>query len=79
MIKGTYKLCLGKYSIPIYEALLAETRTPSPEKGKVNVDITDDCLIITISSNTISGFRALTNSFLLLTYAAYSSLKIGDE
>jgi len=78
MIRGEYRLCLGDNTRPIYKALLAEMRTPSPEKGRVSVSIKQDCLVLEISSQSFSGFRALTNSFLLLVHAAYSAI-IGAE
>ncbi len=74
MIKGEYRLCLGDDAWPIYKALLAEVRAPSPEKGRVSVSIKQDCLVLEISSQSLSGFRALTNSFLLLVHAAYSAI-----
>ncbi|MCE4620088.1 MAG: hypothetical protein F7C33_03590 [Desulfurococcales archaeon] len=73
-IKGEYRLCLGDDARPIYKALLAEVRAPSPEKGEVSVSIERGCLVLEISSQSLSGFRALTNSFLLLVHAAYSAI-----
>ncbi len=74
MIEGAFKFCLGEFSKHIYEALIAEIDTPSPEKGKVSLALRDNCIHLMISSETISGFRALSNSFILLIHAAYSAI-----
>jgi KEOPS complex subunit Pcc1 len=74
-LETNLKLCLGKYSTPIYTALLAEVNQPSPEKGTVSIGLEEDCIVLHIKSETISGLRALINSFLLLVHASYSSLK----
>ena len=79
MVRGEYRLCLGDNTRPIYKALLAEIKAPSPEKGKVLVSIEQGCLVLEISSKSLSGFRALTNSFLLLVHAAYSAITGAEE
>lgn len=70
-------LCLEDLSRHVFEALLAELDQPSPEKGRVDLSLERGCLRIKIESGSLSGLRALTNSFLLLSYAAYGSLKRG--
>ncbi|MCE4627680.1 MAG: hypothetical protein F7C34_00830 [Desulfurococcales archaeon] len=72
--RARVKLCLGEYSAHVYRALIAEKNQPAPEKGAVDVYIEDGCLLIAVYSGTLSGLRALLNSFLLLAHASYSSL-----
>ncbi|MCE4624469.1 MAG: hypothetical protein F7C35_01210 [Desulfurococcales archaeon] len=73
-MKASIKLCLGPFTASVYEALKAEENQPAPEKGEVSIALSQDCLLIRIASNTISGLRALANSFLLLAHASYCSL-----
>ncbi|MCE4613694.1 MAG: hypothetical protein F7C07_07695 [Desulfurococcales archaeon] len=77
--RAEIELCAGELSKHIFEALLAELDQPSPEKGSVSLRLGEGCLRIRIESWSLSGLRALTNSFLLLTYAAYGSLKQGEQ
>ena len=72
-------LCLGYYSHRLYRALLAEEKQPAPEKGRVTLAVEDNCLKILIESSSLSGLRALFNSFLLLAHAAYSALREADS
>ncbi len=74
-MRAEYKLCLGESVKPVYRALLAEVNQPAPEKGVVSLDIEGDCIVMRIEAKNISGLRALSNSFLQLAYAAYSSIK----
>ena len=74
-MKAEIKLCLGDSVRHVFRSLIAEASQPSPEKGRATISLEGDCVVISIESNTISGLRALTNSFLLLAYASYSSLK----
>ncbi len=74
-MQAEIKLCLGPYTNPIYHAIKAETTQASPAKGEADVKIEENCLKLVIKSKDLSGLRALTNSYLLLIYAAYSSLK----
>ena len=74
-MEAKYTLCIGTDAQFVYNALEAELKARAPDKGDIRINLEDDCLIIEIKSNTISGLRALSNSFLLLVYSAYSSLK----
>jgi len=67
-------LCLGKYSRPLYESLLAEVSQPSPRKASVNISLVDSCLSLTIKARDINSLRAVLNSYLYLIYAMYSVL-----
>jgi len=69
-------LCLGPKVKHIYNALIVEAAQPQPHKGVVNVRATSDgeCLVMEIKSSSLSGLRALTNSFLYLVHASYSAL-----
>ena len=58
----------------IEQALAAELRQPAPEKGRVAVEARGGCLRLVVESGSLSGLRALVNSFLLLVHAAYSSI-----
>ena len=78
-MRASIVLCLGGYSERVYRALLAEERQPAPEKGRVKLGLSDGCLEISIESNSISGLRALANSFLLLAHAAYSALREAES
>jgi tRNA threonylcarbamoyladenosine modification (KEOPS) complex Pcc1 subunit len=74
LISGEYKFCLGEHARSLYTSLLAELEAPSPDKGEVKIRLEGDCLILYINSPSLSGFRALSNSFLLLIHAAYSAI-----
>jgi tRNA threonylcarbamoyladenosine modification (KEOPS) complex Pcc1 subunit len=63
----------------VFDALAAEMSQPAPEKGRVEVALEGDCLVIRVHSGTLSGLRALLNSFLYLAYAAYGSLKNSER
>lgn len=76
--RAKVRLCLGEYSPHVYRALIAEKNQPAPEKGIVDINIVDGCVVIIVSSSTLSGLRALLNSFLLLAHASYSSLSVLD-
>ncbi len=73
-MKALFKICLEEYTEPIYEALKAEEGQSAPEKGTVKITRDGDCISIIIESADLSGLRALSNSYLLLLHAAYSSL-----
>lgn len=74
--KGLIKIKICDPLAPILvNSLKAEISQPQPQKGNVNIKVENECLIVEISSNSISGLRALTNSFLYLIHAAISSLR----
>ena len=79
MNRNIMKICLGDNVKPIYTSLLTELRQPAPHKGVVDIMLNGDCIVIEINSDTISGLRALTNSFLYLIHAAYSTLTEVDS
>jgi tRNA threonylcarbamoyladenosine modification (KEOPS) complex Pcc1 subunit len=74
MHKAEYLLCLGKHTNSVYRALLAELNQPAPEKGSISLRMNDECIVILIESESLSGLRALSNSFLQLAYASYATL-----
>jgi len=69
------KLCLGSYSKPLYESLLAEASQPAPRKALVSVDIVGDCVRIRLEADDVNKLRVVLNSYLYLAHAAYSTLK----
>ena len=71
------RICLDKNrAYALVKALKAELGQPQPEKGVVGVGLDGEgCLLLTIESVSVSGLRALTNSFLYLIYAALDSLE----
>ena len=75
MYRMQARLCIGEYATHVYRALLAEARQPAPHKGRVDFRVEDGCLVLDIESETMSGLRALTSSFLYLVHAAYSSIR----
>lgn len=75
MLRGEYRLCLGSDSIHVYRSLEAEAKTRGPGKGRVEVGFEEGCIVIIVESNSISGLRALTNSYLLLAHSAYSAIR----
>ncbi|MCE4602473.1 MAG: hypothetical protein F7C08_03400 [Desulfurococcales archaeon] len=74
MNKATYIICIP-HAEEVEKALRAELGQPAPQKGRVRIRVEDGCLVIEIESPTLSGLRALSNSFLYLAHAAYSSLE----
>ncbi len=73
-MKVAFKMCLEEYTEPVYEALKAEEGQSAPEKGTVRIARDGGCISIIIESVDLSGLRALSNSYLLLAHAAYSSV-----
>lgn len=71
------RICVDKdRAYALVKALKAELGQPQPEKGVVGVELDGEgCVLITIESVSVSGLRALANSFLYLTYAALDSLE----
>ena len=69
------KLCLGPYSKPLYESLLAEASQPAPRKASVSVDIVGDCVRVRFEADDVNKLRVVLNSYLYLAHAAYSALK----
>ncbi len=72
--RAVARLCLGEHARPVYSSLRAEVLQGGPRKGEVSVGIVNGCVEIRVSSNELSGLRALLNSYLLLLHAAYSAL-----
>lgn len=77
-MRGEYRLCLGEDSVHVYNSLEAEVKARGPDKGRVELKLEDECIVIKVESSTVSGLRALTNSFLLLAYSAYSAIKYSE-
>lgn len=68
------KICNSLYRT-LVASLKTEISQPQPGKGKVIMNDEGGCLVLKIVSNNISGLRALTNSFLYLLHAAFSTLE----
>jgi tRNA threonylcarbamoyladenosine modification (KEOPS) complex Pcc1 subunit len=68
-----FKICVGNVANALYRSLIAEVNQEAPKKGKVSIEYNNDCLYLTISSDTLSGLRALSNSYLNLIYAMLTS------
>jgi tRNA threonylcarbamoyladenosine modification (KEOPS) complex Pcc1 subunit len=79
-VRAKIKLCIGaKYASSLYKALQAEVSQPAPEKGRISISLDNSCIVMEVDSPTISGLRAITNSFLLLAYASYSTLNTAED
>ncbi len=78
MNKASYKICIP-HAEEVEKALRAELSQPAPQKGRVTLRVEDGCLVIEIESPSLNGLRALSNSFLYLAHAAYSSLEAADR
>jgi tRNA threonylcarbamoyladenosine modification (KEOPS) complex Pcc1 subunit len=74
--KGAVRVCLEPSLLEaVKEALEAEVRQPAaPSKGRVGISLERGCLIVDIESDSLSGLRALLNSYTYLIHAALSSL-----
>lgn len=74
--KLTVTICLKdeREAGALYTALKAEELQPSPDRGRVTVSRANGCVRLTIEPRDLSSMRALMNSFLYLTHAAYSVL-----
>lgn len=68
------KLCLGEYTRPVYESLLAEASQPAPPKARVSVGFEEDCVSLLVEAESLSRLRAVLNSYAYLAYAMYSAL-----
>jgi len=79
--KGVVKLCLYPELLnAVEEALEAEVRHPAaPSKGRVEVGIEGGCLVLVVESDSLSGLRALLNSYTYLIHAALSALKEASQ
>ena len=73
-MRARVKLCLGEAARSVYGSLAAEVAQGGPAKGDVEVLIEGKCVIVAVSAESISGLRALVNSYLLLAHAAYSAV-----
>ncbi|WP_420805109.1 KEOPS complex subunit Pcc1 [Acidilobus saccharovorans] len=60
----------------IYRALIAEASQPgTPRKGSINVEVKDNCLKISVTSDDLGDLRAIVNSYLYLVHASYSVVR----
>ncbi len=76
MVNGSkVKLCLGEYSEAVGSALQVEAKQKGPSRGRVKVELREECVDITLESDSPTGLIALLNSYLLLAHAAYSALR----
>ncbi len=75
--KLTIELCLDSQSEAkaLYTSLKAEEMQPSPDRGQVKVSLDGGCVRLEIEPRDLNSLRALMNSFLYLSHAAYSVLK----
>ena len=69
-----FKICLGSLTDALYKSLIAEVNQEAPKKGRVNIEYNNGCLYLTILSDTLSGLRALSNSYMNLIYAMITSI-----
>lgn len=76
MMELKFKICLDGKADALYKSLLAEVNQSAPKKGKVKIEFNNDCIYLFVSSETLSGLRAISNSYLNLIYAIISSLSI---
>jgi len=74
--RGIVRICLEPGLLEaVKEALEAEASQPAaPSKGFVRVSLEGGCLIVMVESESLSGLRALLNSYIYLTHAALSGL-----
>jgi tRNA threonylcarbamoyladenosine modification (KEOPS) complex Pcc1 subunit len=74
--RAVVKVCLEPHLLEaVKDALEAEVRQPAaPSKGRVAVSLEGGCLTVEVESESLSGLRALLNSYIYLTHAALSSL-----
>jgi len=80
MHKADFTICDGMKALrPVALSLEAELAQPQPEKGVVTLTLDESCLRIHIESVTISGLRALSNSFLYLLHAAMASIEVAED
>lgn len=73
----TIELCLDSRNEAeaLYTSLKAEEMQPSPDRGRVKVTLDGFCVRLEIEPRDLNSLRALMNSFLYLSHAAYSALK----
>lgn len=74
MVEAEVKLCLGHYSKPVYESLLAEVQQ-GPRKAVINVSLEEGCVKLHVEAKRVNQVRAILNSYLQLIHAAYSTLR----
>lgn len=75
-IEEEIELCLGDDSLPVFKALIAEVKQPSPNKGSINIQLKGECVSLKIKTSDISRLRAISNSFLNIIYAVYSTITL---
>jgi len=75
-IEEEIELCLGDDSLPVFKALIAEVKQPSPNKGSINIQLKGGCVSLKIKTSDISKLRAISNSFLNIIYAVYSTITL---
>ncbi|MEB2836722.1 MAG: KEOPS complex subunit Pcc1 [Desulfurococcales archaeon] len=75
--KASIRICLDPdISRAVLESLQAEVRQPAqPAKGRVGASMEGRCVVLEIASDSLSGLRALVNSYLYLVHAAFSVLE----
>lgn len=80
-IKLTVNLCLdsGGEAAALYTSLKAEEMQPSPDRGRVRVSMEGSCVRLEIEPRDLNSLRALMNSFLYLSHAAYSTIREAGE
>ncbi|MEB3816492.1 MAG: hypothetical protein LRS46_00915 [Desulfurococcales archaeon] len=71
-------LCIeAPYSGAITLSLKTEARQPAaPAKGVVEIKEEDGCISVVIESDSLSGLRALFNSYAYLIHAAWESVHV---
>ncbi|MEB3851743.1 MAG: hypothetical protein LRS49_04080 [Desulfurococcales archaeon] len=81
MHKATLRVCGPRRLVgAVAESLEAEAMQPAaPSKGSVEVSREGECIMIVVGSESLSGLRALVNSYLYLLHAAWSALEAAGE
>ena len=74
-VRAEVRLCLGQATGPVYEALKVEESQPSPDRGRVGVELSGDCIVLKIEPRDVGSLRALLNSFLYLAHAAADAVE----
>ncbi len=75
-MRARIELCLGgRVAAPVYEALKAEEAQPSPDRGRVRVELEGECVVIEVEPRDAGSMRALANSFLYLAHAAADAVE----
>jgi tRNA threonylcarbamoyladenosine modification (KEOPS) complex Pcc1 subunit len=76
--RALVEVCLADVATAkaVEEALRAEVEQPAaPRKGRVSMARRGSCVMLRVEAASLSGLRAILNSYLYLVHAAYSALE----